>query len=97
MFLEVGRHMLILWHVDLVREVHNKLRIPFDDDTLDAQGDGCSEASEKSVVLGDVVGDLVLWLEAELHGVVELVSGGEERISLAPAPWRLNVSAKCMT
>jgi hypothetical protein len=36
--LKISRHVLIFWSLALVREVHNQLRIPLDDEALDAQG-----------------------------------------------------------
>jgi hypothetical protein len=63
---EVSRHVLILQRVALVGEIHNQLRIPLDDDALNTQG---------PLILNDIVGDLVIWFEAELDGVAELVCG----------------------
>jgi hypothetical protein len=71
---EVSRHVLILPHVALVAEIHHQLRIPLDDETLDAQGTRHPQTGKKSLVLGDIVGDL-LWFEAELDGIAKLVPG----------------------
>ena len=67
--------MGVLGLVRFVGEVDDELGIALDDDALYPEGDCSSEPGEEALVFGDVVGDLVrLALEAQLHGVVELVS-----------------------
>jgi len=67
---QVGLHVFVLGHVTLVGEVNEELGVALYGYALDPEGDRGPEASDEPFVLGDVVGDLVLWLETELHGVV---------------------------
>ena len=70
--LQVGGHVLVLGFVALVGEVDEELQISLDEDALDAQSIGGLEASDEALVLSDEA--LVVMLEAELYGVVQLVS-----------------------
>ena len=75
---KVGHHVGVLRSVALVGEVDEELGVAFDEDALDAEGDGSFEPGDEAFVLGYVVGDLVAVLEAELDGVVEPTAGGKE-------------------
>ena len=76
--------MLVLWLINFVGEVDEELRVALDGETPHPQGHRSPEASYEALVLCYVIGDLLALLEAELHGVVELVLGGrdEHRSSL---------------
>ena len=64
--LQIGGHVLIFGLVLLVGEVDEELQVPHDLEALDAELDGGPQASEESLVLGDVVGHLLTVLEAKL-------------------------------
>ena len=68
--------MLVARLIYLVGEVDEELRVAPDGEVLHPQGHCGLEASDEAFVLRDVVGDLLALLEAEMHGVVELVLSG---------------------
>ena len=76
--------MLVLWLIYLVGEVDEKLRVALDGETPHPQGHRGPEASYEALVLYYVIGDLLALLEAELHGVVELVLGGGDEHRSSP-------------
>ena len=88
--------MIVLGLVALVGEVDEELGITLDDYALDPESNCSSEPGEEAFVFSDVVGDLVLRLEAELHGVVELSPVGEVSTTPAPAPFYANAPSKFM-
>ena len=51
-----------------------ELGITLDEDAFDAESDGSFEPGDEAFIFSNVVGDLVVVLEAELDGVVELVA-----------------------
>ena len=70
--------MLVLWLVYLVGEVDEELRVASDGEALHPQSCRTLQASYEAFVFCDIVGDLLAMLEAELHGVVELILGGRD-------------------
>ena len=62
--LEVGGHVTVLGLVALVGEVDEELGIALDGYALDPQGDRGPEPGEEALIFSDVVGDLVVMLEA---------------------------------
>ena len=76
--------MLVLRRVLLVGEVDEKLRVALDGETLEPQSCCTLEAVDQALLFCDVVGYLLTPLEAELHGVIELVLGGRDEYSSIP-------------
>ena len=76
--------MLILWLVQLVGEVDEELRVSLDGEAFQPQGHFNLEASDETLVLYDVVGDLLAPLEAELHGIVKFVLSGRDDYGSSP-------------
>ena len=81
---EVRLHVLVLRLVHLVGEVDEELRVALDGEALHPQGHCGLEASYEAFVLCYVVGDLLALLEAELHGIVELVLSGRDEHCSSP-------------
>ena len=81
---EVCLHVLVLWLIYFVGEVIEELEVTLDGETPHPQGHRSPEASYEALVLCYVIGDLLALLEAELHGVVELVLGGRDENGASP-------------
>lgn len=81
---EVCLHVLVPRLIYLVGEVDDELQVAPDGEALHPQGDRSLKASDEAFVLRDVVGDLLALLEAELHGVVELVLNGRDEHCSSP-------------
>ena len=81
---EVCLHVLILWLVHLVGEVDEELRVSLDGEAFHPQGHRNLEAGDETLVLCDVVGDLLAPLESELHGVVKFVLSGRDEHGSSP-------------
>ena len=80
---QIGSYVIVLGRVAFVGEVDEELGVSFDEQMLDAERDCGPEAGKEAFVFGNVVGDLILVIKAQLHGVVELVAywRGEDRAS----------------
>ena len=70
---EVCLHVFVLWIVYLIGEVDEELRVAPDGETLHPQCRRSFQASYEAFLLCNVVEDLLVLLEIELHGAIELV------------------------
>ena len=86
--------MSILGLVDLVGEVDQELRVALDDEALDAEADRSPDSGEEALVLSNIVGDLGALVEAELHSVVQLVSGWQGEYNAIPRALRRETSVE---